>query len=515
MRALLSVFDKTGIVELAQNLIAQGYELVSSGGTYALLQSENIPALQVEDVTGFPECLDGRVKTLHPKIHAGILANRAIPAHMDTLATLDVTTVDVVVVNLYPFKAVTAKPDHTLADAIENIDIGGPSLIRAAAKNYQSVVVLTDPADYGRVAEQLATKTLDTDARLALATKAYTETAAYDTMISKYLTNVIATETAAEDTEQFPEKITLELTRKQAMRYGENPHQAAAYYVQEDTKNSGIEQAEILHGKELSFNNIGDAESALELAREFEEPVCVAIKHATPCGVAIADTIEAAYQKAYDCDPVSIFGGIVCFNREVTLAVAEKLHQIFLEVIIAPSFAPDALALLTQKKNIRILQLPVSTDEKNVVDIKGVGGGFLLQESNDIVFANEPELVTKANVTPEQYADLVFAMRVVKHVKSNAIVLAKDGQTVGIGGGEVSRIWATEAAINRAGAQSAGAVMASDAFFPFADVVELCAEHDVAAIIQPGGSIHDADSIAACDVAEIPMFLTGIRHFKH
>lgn len=510
MRAILSVFDKTGIKEFAKELEELGVEIISSGGTYSLLKENHIKVKQVQDITGFAECLDGRVKTLHPKIHGGILANRDVKEHMNTLENLEIPEIDLVVVNLYPFKNVTAKPDHTFMNAIENIDIGGPTMIRSAAKNHAHVLVVTDAGDYKEVIEKLKNKQIDPSFRLKLAQKAFSTTAQYDIMIANYLEN------KTQKAEQ-PETVLLSLKKKQDMRYGENPHQSAAYYSCDQIENKGVEAAEILQGKALSYNNYSDAQGAIELAMEFKEPVCVAVKHATPCGVATADNLYEAYRGAYEGDPIAIFGGIIATNCKVDAKTATQMNKIFLEVIVAPDFDEEALAILQQKPNLRLLKLPLLENpvRKKSVEYKTTGGGFLAQSNNVAVYSKENQVVTKAQPTASQQKDLEFAMKVVKHVKSNAIVVVKDGKTIGIGGGQVSRIWAAEAALERAGENAQGAVMASDAFFPFPDVVALAAQKGIKAIIQPGGSIKDQDSIDECDKNNLAMILTGIRHFRH
>jgi len=520
-RALLSVSDKTGIIELAQALVTAGYELISTGGTAALLVPNGLAVTEIEAVTGFPECMDGRLKTLHPAIFGGLLAVWDNAEHAKTMAEQGIGAIDVLVSNLYPFRETVAQPGHTLANAIEQIDIGGPSMIRAAAKNHKYVTVVTNPAEYAELAERIAAGNLDEEYRFRMAALAFAYTAAYDAYIAEYLREIAAPG-------EFPDTLTFTFDKHATpMRYGENPHQKAAYYTWPQQKYGGIEAAELLHGKPLSFNNIADAHAALALAREFEsEAVCVAVKHATPCGVATGDTILAAYTAAHDCDPQSIFGGIICANREIDEATAKKMHEIFLEIIIAPSFSEAALKVLTKKKNLRLLALPDMCKKSvgQILEMKSVGGGILVQETdggNSVdpkIGSTGIESETHTVVTqkaPQKLNDLIFAMKVVKHVKSNAIVVAKDGCTLGIGGGEVSRIWAAEAAVARAGEAVKGAVLASDALFPFADVVELCAANGIAEIIQPGGSVNDKLSIEAADRHGIAMVFTGVRHFKH
>ena len=493
--ALISVSDKTNLAELAKGLIKAGYEIISTGGTREALSKNGISAIPIEDITGFPECMDGRLKTLHPKVFGGLLGQRDTPGHRHTMKEHEIPSIDIVAVNLYPFKE-TIKGPHTLEEAIENIDIGGPSMIRAAAKNYKYVAVATDPADYEELARRACSSTLDRDYRYKLAAKAFRHTAAYDAHISKYLSQ-----------ESFPETLTLTFNKHSDMRYGENPHQNAAFYID----NFG----DILHGKALSYNNIADVHAAMALTREFtEQPVCVAVKHSTPCGVAVGATVYEALNAAYECDPVSIFGGIVAFNRQVDEAAAAKMNEIFLEVIIAPSFSAGALEILTQKKNLRLLAM--SNFDNNRWEFKSIGSGMLLQEvDNNDIDSEEHTAVTDITPAAEVMSDLIFALKVVKHVKSNAIVVAKDGRLLGQGGGEVSRIWAAQAALARAGESARGAVMASDAMFPFPDVVDACAEAGITAIIQPGGSKNDQMSIDACNKYGIAMVLTGVRHFKH
>jgi len=506
-RALLSVSDKTGIVELAKALAAADYELISTGGTATLLADNGLDVTAIEAVTGFPECIDGRLKTLHPNIFGGLLAVWDNPTHISTMQAQGISPIDVLVVNLYPFRKTVDNP-HTLANAIEQIDVGGPSMIRAAAKNHKFVAVVTDPAQYSGLMERLSN--LDEQYRFRLAAQAFAYTAAYDAYIAEYLRNISAPDT-------FPDTLTITLDKHETeMRYGENPHQQAAYYTWAQQKYNGIEAAELLHGKPLSFNNIADAHAALALTKEFaNQPVCVAVKHATPCGVAVGATIFEAYTAAYECDPQSIFGGIVCLNQEVDEATAKKMHDIFLEVIIAPSFSSAALAVLIKKKNLRLLALAdMNKQSQKTLECKSVGGGLLMQEADVVDIEKEDHKVVTATV-PQKLSDLIFAQKVVKHVKSNAIVVAKNGCTVGLGGGETSRVWAAEAALGRAGDKAKGAVLASDAMFPFPDVVELCATAGITEIIQPGGSINDKLSIAEADKHGIAMVFTGVRHFKH
>jgi len=510
-RALLSVSDKTGIIELGQALLAAGYELISTGGTASLLAENSLPVTTIETVTGFPECMDGRLKTLHPVIFGGLLAVWDNPEHVAAMSTQGIGSIDIVVVNLYPFRKTVANPTHTLQNAIEQIDVGGPSMIRAAAKNHKFVTVVTNPADYHELTNRIKASEVDEEYRFRLAAAAFAYTAAYDAYIAEYLRMKSAPDV-------FPETLTITFDRHDTpMRYGENPHQQAAYYNWPQFGTTcGIESAELLHGKPLSFNNIADAHAALSVALEFEnDAVCVAVKHATPCGVAIGKDVLAAYTAAHDCDPQSIFGGIVCINQELDEDTARKMYDVFLEVIIAPSFSPAALKVLRKKKNLRLLALPqMSAANRCVWECKSVGGGLLMQESDSVSVADETHKVVTTK-SPQKMSDLIFAMKVVKHVKSNAIVVAKNGCTLGLGGGEVSRVWAADAALTRAGDAASGAVLASDALFPFTDVVELCAKYGITEIIQPGGSINDQLSIDAANAHGIAMVFTGVRHFKH
>ncbi|MEA4852845.1 MAG: bifunctional phosphoribosylaminoimidazolecarboxamide formyltransferase/IMP cyclohydrolase [Christensenella sp.] len=510
-RAFLSVFDKNGIVDFAKGLVEQGFEILSTGGTQRELEKAGVPVINVSDITGFPECLDGRVKTLHPKIHAGILAMRGNEQHMKQLSDLGVETIDVVAVNLYPFKQTISKPDVTLEDAIENIDIGGPTMLRAAAKNWQDVAVVVDNADYDTVLTELKENgEVSRNTKFYLSAKVFENTAAYDALISQYLRK-------QRNVEEMPEKLTLTFEKQQPMRYGENPHQSAAFYKEPLCVPGSLVNAEQLNGKELSFNNINDAAGALDCLREFTDPTVVAVKHANPCGVGSAETVFDAYMKAYECDPVSIFGGIVAVNREIDEKTAAQMSKIFLEIVIAPSYTREALDILCQKKNLRVLRLPEISAPlpKDAMDAKKVLGGLLVQGLNDKMFDGEFQVVTKRKPTEEELENLEFAFKVVKYVKSNGIAIAKDMGTLGIGPGQTNRIWAAEMAIERSGEDAPGAVMASDAFFPFDDCVEAAAKAGITAIIQPGGSIRDEDSIKKCDENGIAMVFTGIRHFRH
>lgn len=511
-RALISVSDKTGILEFAKELLTTGFEIISTGGTKKALEEAGIATLGIEEVTGFPEMMDGRVKTLHPLIHGGLLGRRDLQTHLDAMAEHGITPIDVVVVNLYPFKETISKTDVTEADAIENIDIGGPSMLRSAAKNFAAVTVLVDPADYQQVATELKTEGETTLAtRKALAAKVFRHTAAYDALIAGYLTELVD--------ETQPEKLTLTYDLKQSLRYGENSHQQAAFYQDALPVTYSIAAAKQLHGKELSYNNIKDADAALRIAREFDEPAVVALKHMNPCGIGTAATIEEAYDFAYDADPVSIFGGILVANREIDLATAEKMHKLFLEIIIAPAFAPEAFEVLSAKKNLRLMTLDFSEKNQTTASEKvSVLGGLLVQDQDVIKETPQAwQVVTKRQPTAEELTALAFAWKAVKHVKSNAIVLANHHQTVGIGAGQMNRVGSVKIAIQQAEAadKMAGAVLASDAFFPMGDSVTYAAEHGIKAIIQPGGSIKDQQSIEAADEAGIAMVFTDVRHFRH
>jgi phosphoribosylaminoimidazolecarboxamide formyltransferase/IMP cyclohydrolase len=507
--ALLSVSDKTGLLDLAHALVRAGYTLVSTGGTLKALAHADLPVESIETLTGFPEMLDGRVKTLHPKVHGGLLYRRDLAAHVETAREHGIDPIDVVVVNLYPFKQTIADPACPYDRAIENIDIGGPSMLRSAAKNHASVTVLCDPADYPHVIDELnATGQTTLALRERLAAKVFRTTAAYDALIANYLTQ--------RSGEAFPERFTPTFELKQNLRYGENPHQQAAFYSTPFPEANSVAACVQHHGKELSYNNIQDAAAALALLSEFDEACVVALKHTNPCGVGIAETIDEAWVKAYEADPVSIFGGVVAFNREVSLPIATACAQLFLEILIAPSYATQALAVLTQKKNLRILTLPQALAPKATQTMIKVSGGMLVQEPDlSISGINEVRIVTTAQPTPDQLKDLLFGEKVVKHVKSNAIVVVKNGQTLGVGAGQMNRVGAAKIALEQASSKAFGAVLASDAFFPMPDTVELAAQYGITAILQPGGSLKDQDSIDACDAHGIAMGMTGTRHFKH
>ncbi len=512
-RAIISLTDKTGVVEFAKSLVELGFEIISTGGTAKVISDAGIPVIGVSDITGFPECLDGRVKTLHPNIHAGVLAMRSNPEHMAQLKELGVETIDVVAINLYPFKQTIMKDNVTREEAIENIDIGGPTLLRAASKNYQDVAVIVDPADYDKVIEEYkANGEVSVDTKLKLAYKVFEHTAAYDALIASYLRR----ETGSDI---FPEKLTLTYEKAQSMRYGENPHQNAAFYREVGKGFEGtLAAAEQLHGKELSYNNINDANGALDALKEFSEPCAVAVKHANPCGIGVADNLYDAYMKAYESDPVSIFGGIVAINRPLDGKTAEEMAKLFLEIIIAPEFSPEALEILTAKKNLRLLRLPEISkpNRADMLDMKKVAGGLLVQELNTELYDDaDVTCVTERKPTEAELADMKFAMRAVKHTKSNGIVLVKDGATIGIGPGQTNRVTALDIAIKYAGERAKGSVLGSDAFFPFSDCVESAAAAGITAIVQPGGSIRDQESIDACNKYGIAMIFTGKRHFKH
>ncbi len=506
-RALLSVYDKTGIVDFAKSLVALDYQIVSTGGTLAILRDNGVEVVNVSDITGFPECLDGRVKTLHPVIHAGILAMRDNAAHVATLKEHDIAPIEIVAINLYPFRETVSRPDHTLAEAIENIDIGGPTMLRAAAKNHKDVITLVDPADYDAVVSALQQGEVTLNTRQLLALKVFGHTAHYDAMISGYLRK------SFDGAAQFPQKLTLPFDFKQALRYGENPQQAAAFYSDALPLKTGLANAEQLHGKALSFNNLNDAEAAIAAVCAFDKPTCVAVKHANPCGIGEADDIDTAYQKAYAADDLSIFGGILAFNRPVTAVTAAHINKIFIEVVIAPDYAPEALEILQKKANIRLLKMPIAA-QTGGYDMKRLSDGVLLQTENEGLY-DELKVVGKVQPDAQMMDDLVFALKAVKQLKSNAIAIAKDGQTLGMGPGQVSRIWAAEKAVGQAGDKARGAVLASDAYIPFNDVIELAAKAGITAIVQPGGSKNDERAIEACDEYGIAMLFCGMRHFKH
>jgi len=507
-RALISVSDKRGVEDFAKGLIAQGYEIISTGGTYDLLKPYG--AVQVSDITGFPEALDGRVKTLHPAIHGGILAVQDNQSHMETLAALEIGTIDIIAVNLYPFKATIQKPNVTEAEAVENIDIGGPAMIRSAAKNHAYVAVVVDPADYDTVINELTTGDITLETKKKLMAKAFRHTAAYDAIIASYFTK-----------DSHPENLTFTYEKKQTLRYGENPHQEAALYS-DPIPSSSVLTAKQLHGKDLSYINIGDADAALSLVREFDTPAVVAVKHYCPCGVGIGESIALAYNRAYEADPLSIFGGVVAFNREVDEYCATKMNEIFLEIVIAPSFSNEALQILMKKKNIRLLQIEPDLQNKSGIlpitkhHIVSITGGLLIQEKDHYTFENTN--LTIPTIKKPTKADLEaarFAWTVVKYIKSNGILIAKENMTLGIGPGQTNRVGAAKIALAGAGERAKGAVLASDAMFPMPDTVEEAAKAGISTIIQTGGSLRDQDSIDACDKYGIAMIFTGVRHFRH
>ena len=520
-RALISVSDKTGIVEFAQALAQAGVEILSTGGTAKLLAEQGLPVIEVADYTGFPEMLDGRVKTLHPKVHGGILGRRDLPEHVAKMAEHGIGNIDLVCVNLYPFEATIANPDCTLEDAIENIDIGGPTMVRSAAKNWAHVAIVTDSADYAALADELRANAgkLSKPTRFALAKKAFTHTAAYDGAISNYLTSLAEGEvTGTPERVAFPNRLNLQLVKVQDMRYGENPHQAAAFYRDLDPAAGSIANYRQLQGKELSYNNIADADAAWEAVKTFDAPACVIVKHANPCGVAVAADPLSAYKLAFATDTTSAFGGIIAFNREVDAATVEVVSAQFLEVLLAPSFTDEAKALIAAKKNVRVLEIPLAAGA-NPFELKRVGGGVLVQ-TPDVRNVTLPELrvVTERAPSEQEMSDLLFAWRVAKFVKSNAIVFCKDGQTAGIGAGQMSRVDSTRIAARKAadaGLPLVGAVAASDAFFPFRDGIDVIAEQGIKALIHPGGSMRDEEVFAAANEHGIAMVLTGVRHFRH
>ena len=516
-RALISVSDKTGLADLAQSLLNLNYEIISTGGTAKFLQDHNLAVTAVEDITGFPECFDGRVKTLHPKIHGGLLARRDLESHMQSALELEIPMIDLVVVNLYPFEETMLKQGDNLASCIEQIDIGGPAMLRSAAKNYNSVVVLSDVTDYQAIISELATHgEVSTESKLRLAAKVFAQTAFYDNLIAEYLKSKLE----SQESESISDNLNLTLSyRKVAdLRYGENPAQKATLYSKAIPVENSLAVAKQLHGKELSYNNYADTDAAMSIVKEFSRPTVVAVKHSNPCGIASADSIEEAWQKAYQADPVSIFGGIIVQNRPVTKIEAEKMTKIFLEVILAPGFEPDALAILMNKKNLRLLELPGLAEPYPVGTqmVKEIYGGILLQDYDQkSIESEEHQVVTNAKPEQADLQDYYFAMKVVKHVKSNAIVLVKNEQTVGIGPGQPNRITSANIAIKQAGDLAQGSIMGSDAFFPFADTVEAAYKAGVKGIIQPGGSLRDQDSIDFCNQNNLPMIFTGARHFKH
>ncbi len=507
-RALLSVSNKDGIVDFATQLINLGYELISTGGTKRTLEEAGLNVMSISEVTDFPEILEGRVKTLHPNVHAGLLAKREESEHIKQLDDLDIKLIDLVVVNLYPFKETISKEGVTEAEAIENIDIGGPTMLRAAAKNFESVTVVVDPRDYSELLMSLKNGNVSYDARKRFAGKVYQHTAAYDTLIAQYFQELQG--------EEAPEQYSVTYEKVQDLRYGENPHQKAGFYKDPLYKGASLANAEQLNGKELSYNNIQDGNAALQMVLEYKQPAAVAVKHMNPCGVGVGDDLFTAYSRAYEADPVSIFGGIVALNREVDGETAAKMKEIFLEIIIAPSFSNEALEILTEKKNLRLLKINTEHSGEDSSLITSVRGGVLVQDADQGTLEDVTISVpTERRPTEQEWEDLQFAWKVVKHVKSNAIVLAKGQQTVGVGAGQMNRVGAANIAFEQAGETGQGSALASDAFFPMPDTVEAAAEAGVKAIIQPGGSKRDQDSIDACNKHGIAMVFTGMRHFKH
>lgn len=503
-RALISVSDKTNIVEFAKGLEKHGFEIISTGGTFTYLKNNGVACISIEDVTHFPEILEGRVKTLHPKIHGGLLSKRGNELHNKHVAENNIEYIDLVCVNLYPFEATVKKEGVSEEEIIENIDIGGPSMLRSAAKNFNDVTVVTDIRDYDRILNELENGGITLATRRSLAIKVFNTTASYDAAIANYFNKA---------DNLIPEKLTLSYTLEDTLRYGENPHQKAYHYVQDNNESYALQNAVQLHGKEMSYNNIQDASAALDILAEFDEIACVAVKHMNPCGVAIGKDVFEAYSRAYDADPVSIFGGIVAVNGVVDKATAEKMHSIFLEIILAVDYEDEALEILTKKKNLRIYKLG-DKNNNHEQQIKSVRGGILVQDFNSEL-AESYEVVTDKQPTKEQMSDLEFGLKVVKHVKSNAIVVVKNGQTLGIGAGQMNRVGSCKIALEQAGALADGAVLASDAFFPMRDSADLAAEYNIAAIVQPGGSIRDQESIDACNEKGVAMLFSKIRHFKH
>ena len=508
-RALVSVSDKTNLVPFVSGLVELGYEIISTGGTKKALEDNGIKTIGISEVTDFPEIMDGRVKTLHPKVHGALLCVRDNPDHVRQIEELGIQYIDLVCVNLYPFKETVQKPGVSHEEIIENIDIGGPSMLRSASKNYKFIPVLCDPSDYDGVLKELRENGETCPVtREYLAAKVFRHTASYDTMIASYLTERTG--------EKYPEKFTITFDKVQELRYGENPHQSAAFYKGMNPQYS-LANAKQLHGKELSYNNIQDGNAAIEILKDFEgQPAVVGLKHMNPCGVGIGKTIEEAWDKAYEADPVSIFGGIVAFNEPIHAAVAEKLSKIFLEIIIAPAFDEDAFEILSKKKNIRLMQLDTSLEVNAKYKVTNVNDGLLVQDIDDHkITAEDLRCVTNRKPTEEELEQLLFAWKVVKHVKSNAIVLVKDNMTIGVGAGQMNRVGAAKIAIEQAGEKAKGSIMSSDAFFPMPDTVEEAVKAGVTAIIQPGGSIKDQLSIDVCNEHGIAMVFTGVRHFKH
>ena len=508
-RALVSVSDKTGLVAFVQGLQTAGWEIIATGGTQKLLEDSGITTIGISDVTGFPEICDGRVKTLHPKVHGGLLARRDEESHLQALRENGIEFIDLVCVNLYPFRQTIAKEGVSMADAIENIDIGGPSMLRSAAKNYNDVTVVCDPADYDAIlAEINTTGNTNLETRLQLSAKAYTHTAQYDACIATYMREKAG----------LNEKLFLEFDLKQGLRYGENPHQSAKFYASTKTIPFSLASGKQLQGKEMSYNNIQDANAALNIARDFQEPFCVALKHMNPCGAAVAETIEEAWQKAYEADTVSIYGGIVICNRTITKEIALGMKPIFLEIVIAPDFTDEALEIFATKKNLRVIQVDMTPSTEAIDQYVSVNGGLLVQHLDTQIETITADMcATKVQPDTAILADMQFGWNIVKHVKSNAIVIVKNGQTLGVGAGQMNRVGSAEIAMKQAHAAGVteGLILASDGFLPFDDTVALAAQYGVTAIVQPGGSIRDNDCVVKADELGICMLMTGTRHFKH
>ncbi|MCR5710135.1 MAG: bifunctional phosphoribosylaminoimidazolecarboxamide formyltransferase/IMP cyclohydrolase [Bacteroidales bacterium] len=510
MRALISVSDKTGVAAFASALVSLGWEIIATGGTQRLLEQEGVRTIGISEVTGFPEICDGRVKTLHPKVHGALLARRDLPSHLQALRENDIDFIDMVCVNLYPFAATIAREGVTMEEAVENIDIGGPSMLRSAAKNWRDVTVVCDPSDYGRVLDEIRAggNTLPAT-RLELSAKAYTHTAQYDTMIARYMRAQAG----------LPEKLFLEYDIKQSLRYGENPHQSAKFFAARTPEPYSLAFARQIQGKEMSYNNIQDANAALNIVRDFaDQPFCVALKHMNPCGAAVGETVEDAWQAAYEADKVSIYGGIVAVNRTLTAEVALGMKPVFLEIVIAPAFTSEALEILASKKNLRVLEVAMEPVAEAPMQYVSVNGGMLAQQLDTAVEKISADMcVTRVKPTEAQMCDLDFGWRIVKHVKSNAIAVVRDGHTVGVGAGQMNRVGSAEIALKEAQAAgfTSGLVLASDGFLPFGDTVALAAQYGVTAIVQPGGSIRDQESVDKADELGITMLFTGVRHFKH
>ncbi len=527
MRALISVSDKTGIVDLARSLHALGVQLLSTGGTAKLLAEQGLPVTEVADVTGFPEMLDGRVKTLHPKVHGGLLARRDLPGHMAALQAHGIATIDILVVNLYPFEATVAKPGCTLADAIENIDIGGPAMVRSAAKNWRDVAVLTDASQYAGVVEELRAGGLSLKTRFALSVAAFNRISNYDAAISDYLSSIEFDDSAAvPKRSEYPAQANGRFVKLQDLRYGENPHQSAAFYRDLYPAPGSLVTAKQLQGKELSYNNIADADAAWECVKSLEQPACVIVKHANPCGVAVGDGPLQAYQKAFQTDPTSAFGGIIALNRPLDGAAAEAISKQFVEVLMAPGYSAEALAVFKAKANVRVLQIdlppggPTAWDKGlNLSDVKRVGSGLLIQSAdNHVLQRADLKVVTTLQPTPQQIDDLMFAWKVAKFVKSNAIVFCKDGMTMGVGAGQMSRLDSARIASIKAGHAKLslqGTAVASDAFFPFRDGLDVVVDAGASCVIQPGGSMRDQEVIDAANERGVVMVFSGVRHFRH